>query len=121
MLIEQVSMNTVDSLRKSNPNPPSRCHRHECKPCLHGMENEECYKTNIGYRIICMRSPCVDSFKTSSKELQTEQFRKQLMNLESGTSPMAIPAVYEGESCRSNYSRSCSIPAVYEGESCRSN
>ena len=102
MLQETVGNTVIGQLRKSNPSPPIRCDRKNCKPCLHGLQENKCYTNNIGYRVICNRSPCCDRLKTDNKNLQTEQLRLQLDKLKPGDSK---PAIYEGESYRSCYTR----------------
>ena len=101
ILIQEIlGNNIVNTLRKPNPDPPSRCHCQDCKPCLHGTVDMKCYKPNAGYRIVCNRSPCSDSLIMTVKELQTERLRNRIQNLPPG---VPKPSVYEGTTHRSLY------------------
>ena len=51
----------VSKMTKTNPCPPLHCHRKDCIPCQHGSKDSECYTNNIGYVIVCSRSPCTDN------------------------------------------------------------
>ena len=102
MIQESLGPTVVNSLRKANPSPPATCSRANCKPCLHGLQEMKCYKPNIGYRIVCNRSPCNASLDMSPKALQTDPLRKQLESLRNIRN---VPVLYEGESFRSSFSR----------------
>ena len=103
MIQELCSQTVVGKMSKSNPCPPPKCHRQDCIPCLHGLTDSRCYTNNIGYVIVCQRSPCCDSINLDNKKLQTEELRLQLDKLNIDD---ARPAIYSGESWRSSYSRS---------------
>ena len=93
-----------------NPDPPSKCHRNKCIPCLHGAQHEDCYRPGVAYRIICNRSPCSDGLGTSLKDLQTEKLRSQLEKLNPGDPK---PAIYEGESFKGAFNRTQSHWSKY--------
>ena len=114
MLQEKFGPTVVNSLRKPNPSPPPRCHRDDCKPCLHGIKDIKCFTNNIGYRILCNRSPCSDKLVMTQQQLQTDKLRLQLDKLNIDSSK---PAIYEGETWRSSYSRSKSHWSCYTTES----
>ena len=103
LISEEVGMKNIMNVKKSNPSCKERCSRTDCKPCLHGMKEEKCYRNNIGYRIICNRSPCSDNINTDLRSLDTDNFRKQLDAIKEGDHR---PAAYEGESYRSSFTRS---------------
>ena len=103
MLQEKFGPTVVNNLRKPNPSPPPRCHRIDCKPCLHGIKDIKCYTNNIGYRIVFNRSPCSDKLRMSQQHLQTDKLRIQLDKLKTDDPK---PALYEGETWWSSYSRS---------------
>ena len=97
---EEPSLTFVKTLQKSNPNPPPKCSRSDCVLCEQGKTDLKCYKPNIGYRFACNRWPCNSAINMS--KLSTRQILSQL----SSTTPTYKPALYEGESWRSGYSRS---------------
>ena len=114
LLQEKFGRTIVGSLAKNNPSPPDRCTRHDCIPCAHGMANNKCYQPNIGYRILCDRAPCNNNIIMTDRELQTNNLRRQLDKLRPGDQP---PALYEGESFRSSYTRMKSHWSNYNNKS----
>ena len=104
ILIQEIPGQTVISkLSKSNPNPAQTCHRKQCIPCQHGCTNSKCFQNNIGYMIICSRSPCSDSVNLAPAKLQTEEFRLQLDKLDKNAENK--PSAYFGKSFCSGFSR----------------
>ena len=99
------------SLQKSNPNPPINCGRKECAMCLDGNSNFQCYKPKIGYRFVCNMPPCNSSINMN--KLSTLQLLKQLSNKQ----PAHPPAVYEGQSHRSSFSRNLGHFSKYKAKS----
>ena len=67
--------------------------------CLDKDSNFKCYQSKIGYRFVCNQSPCNSSINMS--KLSTNQLLKKLSN----SQPKHLPAVYEGQSHRSSFSR----------------
>ena len=55
---ERLGRSIVSSLSTSNPNPSLTCHRNDCKVCISRPSKGLCYKPNVGYRIVCNRTPC---------------------------------------------------------------
>ena len=103
ILVQEIpGPSVISTFSRPNSTPKERCSRQNCIPCLHGLTNSRCYSTNIGYMIICNRSPCNTHINFDYNKLQTDTFRKQVSTLCPG---QEIPAAYFGESWRSSYSR----------------
>ena len=96
---ESAGPSITRSLQRSNPNPPANCGRQECAMCLNGNSNYKCFKPKIGYRFVCNMPPCNQSIDMD--KISTLQLIKQL----STKQPTHPPAVYEGQSHRSSFSR----------------
>ena len=101
---EQYGNTVIGSLSSANPCPDKVCHRTDCKLCLSGPSNSKCFTNNIGYRISCNRSPC--NKYINNNQLKDEQVRKQLEEINPDRQPDSKPAIYEGQTFRSAYTRS---------------
>ena len=99
------------SLQKSNHDPPVNCGRPECAMCLNENSNFKCYKPKIGYRFVCNMPPCNSSI--NMKKISTSQLLNQL----STKQPTHPPAIYEGQSHRSSYSRNLGHFSKYKAKS----
>ena len=104
LIQERLGKSVVNSLSRSNPNPSLTCHRSDCKVCISGPSKGLCYKSNVGYRIICNRAPC--NSRLNMLQVDNINLIKQLNNLPSNLTVEERPAIYEGETFRSGYSRS---------------
>ena len=105
VLMQEMYGKTVSSsLSNANPCPDKICHRLDCKICLSGTSNGRCFTNNIGYRISCNRDPCNQLI--DNNKLSDEQVRMQLQKINPDRQTDCKPAIYEGETFRSAYTRS---------------
>ena len=102
---------TINSqLMRSNHNPPAKCDRDRCVMCSIKPSNMRCHKSNIGYRFLCHREPCVSNLDLT--KLSTDKLLDQLSANPGQDNP---PAVYEGESFRVPYRRGLQHLTKYTG------
>ena len=102
MIQEKYGQTVCKTLSSANPGQNPVCHRQDCKMCLSGPSGGKCYSNNIGYRISCNRKPCTNQI--DNRKLSDKQVRNQLDKIQTNTSDK--PAIYEGETFRSGYTRS---------------
>ena len=98
LIQEKLGQTVCSSLAKANPNPSSTCHRTDCKMCLVKPSNGNCYRNNVGYRILCNRQPCTKNINT--RKIDNRQMRQQLEKLKPIQTESDRPAIYEGETFR---------------------
>ena len=104
LITESHGTKLSSTLRRPNCRSTDICHRKDCKVCSSGPSEGKCYHDNVGYRILCNREPCTTNIDTN--KVDTDNLTKQLDNLPMNLKESDRPAIYEGETFRSSYTRS---------------
>ena len=104
LIVESQGRKLISKLAKSNYKPDNICHRKDCKICINGPTNDKCFQSNIGYRIVCNRSPC--SNRLDMEKIDNRNINKQISRLPNNLVMGERPAIYKGETYRSGYNRS---------------